>query len=140
MKEGLMRYFNKFLLAGVIIGTLMFSAESFAGNPFKKLGRGVSNIAFGGLEMLKQPVLIAREEGEIAGITYGVFQGIGYTVARIAVGATEVVTFLIPLPGCPEDEYDTGWGYGPIMRPEWIISRDENAYNFFYNDEALPNF
>ncbi len=134
-----MKYFNKLLLAGIIIATVMFSVESFAGDPFKKLGRGVANIAFGGLEMLKQPCLVARKDGEIAGITYGVFKGVGYTVARISVGVVDVVTFLIPLPNCPDDELDTGWGYGPLMRPEWIFTKDENAYNFFYNDEALPN-
>lgn len=111
-----------------------------AGNPFKKLGRGVTNVAFGALEICKQPILVTREEGELAGITYGVFQGIGYTIARICVGATEIATFYMPLPGCPDDAYDVGWGYGPIMRPEWIFERDQNPYNFFYNNEALPNY
>lgn len=136
-----MKHLSKMLLAGVaVLFFAMAIPEAHAGNPFKKLGRGVVNVAFGPLEICKQPVLIARAEGELAGITWGVFQGIGYCLAREGVGILDIITFPMPLPGCPDDPNDIGWGYGPIMQPEWIFTREQNPYNFFYNDEALQNF
>ena len=137
-----MKYLSRILLAGAI--TFVFATACIpaaeAGNPFKKLGRGVVNVAFGALEICKQPVIIAREEGELAGISWGVFQGIGYFLAREGVGVVDIVTFPMPLPGCPDDPNDTGWGYGPLMTPEWIFSRDQNPYNLFYGDESLRNY
>lgn len=136
-----MKHLSKMLLAGVaVLFFAMTVPEAHAGNPFKKLGRGVVNVAFGPLEICKQPVLIARSEGELAGITWGVFQGIGYCLAREGVGILDIITFPMPLPGCPDDPNDIGWGYGPIMQPEWIFTREQNPYNFFYNDESLQNF
>lgn len=136
-----MKLLRNLFLVGAM--ALLFSAiipEAHAGNPFKKLGRGVTNVVFGPLEICKQPVLIARSEGEFAGITWGVFQGIGYFLAREGVGIVDIVTFPMPLPGCPDDPNDIGWGYGPIMQPEWIFDREQNPYNFFYNDESLANY
>ena len=50
-------------------------------------------------------------------------------IKREIVGVIEIATFFVPLPGCRPDPYEAGWGYGPIMRPEWIITPDTNYYN-----------
>jgi putative exosortase-associated protein (TIGR04073 family) len=105
--------------------------------PFEKLGRGIANIAFGPLELVQQPLEVAQDKGNIAALTYGVLRGVGMTVARALVGVTDVVTFLMPLPGCTDDPEDVGWGYGPMIRPAWVIDREHNAFNFFYDDNAL---
>jgi len=137
-----MKHLSRILLAGTI--ALVFATfcipEASAGNPFKKLGRGVCNAAFGALEICKQPVLISQSEGELPGLTWGVFQGIGFFLAREGVGVVDIVTFPMPLPGCPDDPNDTGWGYGPLMTPEWIFDRDQNPYNLFYGDQSLKNY
>jgi len=116
---------------------MFFSANAFAGNPLKKLGRGVCNIGFGVLEVPITIYDVNQEEGALASLTYGTFMGLGLTVARISVGLVEVVTFLMPLPGCPDDPNDAGWGYGPIMRPEWVVDPNHNSYNLFYQDTAV---
>ena len=114
-----------------------FAEESSSSGPIEKLGRGVANIAFGPLELVQQPLDVAQEKGNIAALTYGVFRGVGMTVARAVVGVVDIVTFLMPLPGCTDDPEDVGWGYGPMLRPAWVIDREHNAFNFFYDDNAL---
>ena len=34
---------------------------------------------------------------------------------------------------------DAGWGYGPIMRPAWVIDVANDWNNFVYPDEAIVN-
>ena len=49
----------------------------------------------------------------------------------------QIVTFPFPLPGCPNDPLGYGAGYGPILRPEWIITPETNYYNFIYSKGSL---
>ncbi len=133
-----MKILKKCLVLLFFFSSLCFTTQCFAeSGPFEKLGRGVANIAFGPLELIQQPLDVAQDKGNIAALTYGIFRGIGMTVARVCVGATDIVTFLMPLPGCTDDPEDIGWGYGPIMRPAWVIDKEHNAFNFFYDDNAL---
>lgn len=143
-----MKFFKKCLVLLFILSAVFFAPQCFAqddqgiidGNqsgPFEKLGRGVANILFSPLELIQQPLGVAEEKGNIAALTYGMFRGVGMTVARVCVGVTDVLTFYMPLPGCTDDADDVGWGYGPLMRPAWVIDREHNAFNFFYDDNAL---
>lgn len=138
-----MKFVEKSLVLLVISASIFFAPRCFAqeeitpSGPFEKLGRGVANIAFGGLELVIQPLDVAQDKGNIAGLTYGVLRGVGMTVARICVGVTDIVTFLMPLPGCTDDPEDVGWGYGPMLRPAWVVDREHNAFNFFYDDNAM---
>lgn len=136
--------------AGIAIAFVMFGAfnikaninENYdsrnqvllSGNPARKLGRGLVNIGFGALELPIKVYDMNQEEGGLAAVTYGAFLGIGYTVARICVGLTEVITFLIPLPGCKDDPREDGWGYGPIMYPEWVVDHEHDIYHIIYQD------
>ena len=99
----------------------------------RKLGRGVSNVAFGAVEFPVKWYQVNFEEGGFAACTYGIFKGLTYVVIREVVGVVEVATFFAPLPGCSTELPDSpAWGYGPILEPEWIITPAQNKYNFVY--------
>ena len=98
----------------------------------KKLGRGITNTAFGVLELPLKINEVNFEEGGLAACTYGVFYGLYFFIKREIIGVVEIATFFVPLPGCKPDPYEVGWGYGPIMRPEWIITPETNYYNIVY--------
>ena len=145
-----MRFGKTIVLAGLLTAAMFCSNAATAApasdNPaarpvvdqmIEKLGRGVANVAFGPLELLIRPYDISNNEGNIAALTYGVFKGIAYTVARELVGVTDIVTFYMPLPDCTWDPLDSGWGYGPIMRPAWVVGVENNAFNFFFNEQTV---
>jgi len=133
-----MRAFRKAVIAGLATIAVFSSVSAFADfeGVAKKLGRGFSNAALGALEIPLKIYDVNEEEGGIAAYTFGTFKGIGYFIARECVGVTEIITFPMPLPGCPEDPREEGWGYGAIMRPEWIVDTDHNAYNIVYQKTA----
>ena len=142
-----MKFFKKCLVMLFVLTSLFVVPQCFAqgddsiygaqSGPLEKLGRGIANIAFGPLEVVIQPLEVAEAKGNIAALTYGLFRGVAMVVARLGVGVTDILTFYMPLPGCTDDPDDIGWGYGPIMRPAWVIDEEHNAYNFFYDDNAL---
>ena len=132
-----MRSCKTILMAVCLVAVLFTASTGVAGNPIEKLGRGVANVVFGPMELFMKPYDTAKENGEIAGLTYGLFRGIAYTIAREVVGVVDIVTFLFPLPGCPDEEQDTGWGYGPIMRPAWVVDVEHNWGGFFYDEDSL---
>ncbi len=81
--------------------------------PIRKLSRGLAN-AFGGV--LEIPLTISdvgKEEGPLAGMTWGLFVGFGAAVVRTAVGVAEVLTFPFPLAEV---------GYGPMLHPEFLLN------------------
>ena len=92
----------------------------------RKLGRGITNAGFGALELPLKIYEVNFEEGGLAACTYGVLYGVYFFIKREIVGVIEIATFFVPLPGCKPDPNEAGWGYGPIMRPEWIITPDTN--------------
>lgn len=65
--------------------------------PTRKLGRGLSNIAYGVTEL---PVCIAQindRDGNSAAASYGVVRGVGRTLSRLRYGVQEVVLFPFPV-------------------------------------------
>lgn len=124
--------------------TVELSAEESITPPIvdqiaRKLGRGISNVAFGGLEFPITWYQVNFEEGGLAACTYGILKGVIRVVVREVVGIVEVVTFPVPLPGCSDLPNCPAWGYGPIMEPEWIVTPAQNKYNFIYqNFDTLP--
>ncbi len=105
--------------------------------PVEKLGRGIANAAFGALEIPIAWWDVQQDQGGIAGLTYGTFRGIALCIAREVVGVVEIATFPCPLPGCPESEDDFGWGYGPIMRPAWVVDVGHDWNNFVYDRDNM---
>ena len=129
------------ILAAIMIGASVSPAaaqdESWALMPVEKLSRGIANVAFGPLEILMKGYDVTQQMGGIAGLTYGPLKGICFTVAREVVGVVDIVTFPFPLPGCPNDPNDAGWGYGPIMRPAWVVDIEHNWGDFVFNSNSI---
>ncbi|MDR0933259.1 MAG: exosortase system-associated protein, TIGR04073 family [Victivallales bacterium] len=136
--------FRKTVLFATIFAVMAIGAfsapaadDTWIMKPVEKLGRGIANVAFGPLELLMKGYDVTQDMGGIAGLTYGPLKGICYTVAREVVGVIDIVTFLIPLPGCPDDPNDAGWGYGAIMRPEWVVDIQHNWGDFVYDTDVI---
>ena len=106
--------------------------------PLEKLGRGISNVAFGVLEVPIQMQYVNQRAGGIAGLTYGTFRGLAFFVARLGVGLLEIVTFPVPLPDCPDTPEGFGPGYGPIMYPAWVIDVEHDWWSFVYDRDSIP--
>lgn len=64
--------------------------------PTRKLGRGISNIAFGSTELLDSIAAVNYDEGNSAAWSYGLVRGIGRTFARLGYGIYEVALFPCP--------------------------------------------
>ena len=107
--------------------------------PVEKLGRGIANCAFGPLELPMKWHDTTFEYGGIAGLTYGTLKGVVYVIMRELVGVIDIITFPFPLPGCPRERGGYGWGYGPILRPAWVIDADHDWWNFVYDDGTMSS-
>jgi len=139
-----MKFWKKMIVAGAVLLAVGIETPVFAvdNNPpgyenivismGRKLGRGISNVAFGALEIPLHIAEIHFEEGGIAASTFGVLKGCGYFVVRECVGVFEIITFPIPFPFSPNDPNGIGAGWGPIMTPEWIITPETNRYNVVF--------
>ena len=138
-----MSFGKKAMMAGLLMAAIFCTVSASAEETrvtrpvwdqmTEKFGRGIANIAFGPLELLMKPYDVANDDGAIPALTYGVFKGVIYTVARELVGITDVVTFFMPLPGLPNDpEHGAGWGYGPFFTPEGILTPATDPYNVAY--------
>ena len=114
-----------------------FKGETKIMLPLKKLGRGIANVAFSPLELPMKWWDVQNEMGGIAGITYGTLKGVCFILVRIGVGLTDIVTFPFPLPNCPDTPNGYGPGYGPIIRPAWVIDINHDWNNFVYSREAV---
>lgn len=76
-------------------------------NPqLRKLGRGLANVGFGVLEVPASMYAIKKQEGDIAGATYGTIRGLWRFGVREVVGVFEVLTAPVPT--------------GPIVLPEFL--------------------
>ena len=135
--------FGKTLLLAVVLAFCTMQVRADEGGehwimyPIEKLGRGIANCACGPLELPMKWYDTTFQYGGIAGLTYGTLKGVCYIIAREVVGIVDIITFPFPLPGCPRERDGYGWGYGPIMRPAWVIDTEHNAFNFFLNEQTI---
>ena len=90
----------KTLLSLVFVSLL--SASAFADiqdppandqGPTRKLGRGLSNVMFGAVEILYQPSTTNYYEGNAAAFSYGGVKGFGRFFFRMGAGLYEMFTF-----------------------------------------------
>ena len=142
-----MKFWKTMMLAAVtlfVTGTVIPAiaddgqkVDSYAEKITRKLGRGIVNVGFGALEIPLKMYEVNFEEGGLAACTYGVLFGVYNFVKREIVGVIDIATFPIPLPGCMPDEREAGWGYGPIMRPAWVVDIEHNAFDFVFDDSSL---
>lgn len=83
----------------------------YAGDPIRKLARGLANSTTGLVELPKEIMRETEKSGEIAGIIVGPLKGTAKAIGRTLVGIYEVATFLIPLPR----------RYEPVIEPEFVF-------------------
>ena len=90
------------------------TASAAAGMPScpatRKLGRGLANVFLSPADIPLAISEVAEQHGRYAATFWGPLEGLRAALARIVVGALEVVTFPLPLPRV---------GYGPIIQPEF---------------------
>ncbi len=143
-----MRTWKKLIIAAFLFATIGITIQTYAQEDatpmladkiIRKLGRGISNVAFGGIEFPVRWYQVNFDEGGLAACTYGILSGVVAVIRREAVGIVEIVTFPVPLPGCTDVPNSPAWGYGPILEPEWILTPAQNRYNFIYPDmQTMP--
>ena len=88
---------------------------------------------------IEETLDLIHDQGGLAGITYGTLKGVVYVIAREIVGVVDIITFPFPLPGCPRERDGYGWGYGPIMRPAWVVNADHDWWNFVYDTNTMSS-
>ena len=81
----------------------------------RKLGRGVSNTAFGWLEFLKGIQDVGEQNGFFAGACWGPFYGLGKSFTRTVAGVYEVATFPIAVPR----------NFEPLVQPEFVLGEQQ---------------
>ena len=94
---------------------------------FHKLGRGLSNVLLGWVEIPKN---IAEEWNQTEPFTstiVGSVKGLGWAVARTLSGLYEVISFPFPVPR----------EYQPIMYPEFVLPSVWGERLPIYRDEFL---
>jgi len=145
-----MKMWKKIFLCGMLlfaVGTTMDlpaqepdpATPTVVDRVLRKLGRGITNVAFGALQFPVTWYRVNFEEGGLAACTYGILLGVSEVLIREVVGVVEIVTFPVPLPGCSDVPDSPEAGYGPILQPEWVVSPSQNKYNFIYpNQDTLP--
>ncbi len=116
-----MKRFNGLKITGVwmllvfCVSTMAWADQMDYGTGVgRKLGRGLGNLAFGWMELLKGIQDVGDQQNFIAGLTWGPIYGAGNAIVREAAGAYEVLTFPIPIPE----------NFKPILQPEFVIAPD----------------
>ncbi len=132
-----MKSFGKILVVVAVLSLSISSLNMFAGDPARKLGRGICNVGVGALEIPIKIYDVNQAEGGLAALTYGVLKGFGYFIAREVVGVVDIATFPVPLPGAVDEPREVGWGYGPLMTPEWVVGPEHDIFNIIYQDHPL---
>lgn len=84
---------------------------SFAGDPIKKLGRGLANTTTGWTEILTTTSRHIEDKGFLGGAIFGIPAGIMRALWRTSAGIYETVTFPVPVPK----------NYEPIIEPEFVV-------------------
>ena len=96
---------------------------------FHKLGRGVSNVLLGWVEVPKNIAKEWRRTEPFTGTIVGFFKGFGWAVARTVAGVYEVISFPFPVPK----------NYEPIMYPEFVMPSVWGERLPIYSDEFLAS-
>ena len=95
-----------------LIGPAYAQTTPETAQTLRKLSRGLANAVAGILTIPVTIQQVGQREGPVAGMSWGLFLGLGAAVTRTLVGIAEVLTFPIPLPEV---------GYGPLIQPEFLL-------------------
>lgn len=96
---------------------------------FHKLGRGVSNVLLGWVEIPKNVAREWHRTEPFTGTIVGVIKGFGWGIARTIAGFYEVISFPFPIPR----------DYQPIMYPEFVMPSVWGERLPIYQDEFLAS-
>lgn len=114
---------RKEIVTGIFILTIFLAQASFAektrlGDPefsikpaSVKLWRGIVNTLTGWGELIRQPIILTKEDGAV-GVPTGIINGVFMTLVRTGAGIVEVATFPLPL--------DDTNGYASLMNPDYV--------------------
>ena len=83
------------IAAGFLVSTALADIQDPPMNdygPTRKLGRGLANLAFAGVEIIQNPAEINEREGNSAAWFYGGTKGMGRFVFRMGIGLYEIAT------------------------------------------------
>jgi len=112
------------LCLGILLGLFLASpagASEYDSSPIRKFWRGGANLLTGWMELPIQVSRVTEAEGTVAGVFVGFGKGLVFGLGRTAMGALEMVTFL--LPNHTSDMGPAPDAYGPIIEPEFIVIR-----------------
>ncbi len=113
------------LIIAIFFFTCAANADDLAAGPVKKLGRGIGNIFASPFYFIKGMGDTVEKNGWLAGMTWGVLNGTVEVVKRVSVGAYEVVTFPVPIPG----------EYKPILEnPEFFTFKLDKRLSVYRTD------
>lgn len=102
-------------VACFLLLNLVWTSNCLAQDPLKKLGRGVSNLALGWIEIFTTIEDTGKSDGIVGAATYGFLKGIAKAIQRTAVGVYETLSFPIPVPA----------DYKPILtKPEFVLGKE----------------
>jgi putative exosortase-associated protein (TIGR04073 family) len=96
---------------------------------FHKLGRGISNVLLGWVEIPKNIAKEWRRTEPFTGTIVGSVKGIGWAIARTLSGVYEIISFPFPVPR----------NYEPIMYPEFVLPSVWGERLPIYQDEFLAS-
>lgn len=91
-------------------GTDTSCCPSRADAVWRKLGRGIANMATCPLELMRVPTLVGRQDGYLAAMSVGLLQGAWQGIVRGVAGIVEVGTFFVEVPK----------NYAPLVTPEFV--------------------
>lgn len=85
--------------------------QSTAGKFLHKLGRGITNMLTGWIEIPKNIAVNWEKTDPFTGLIVGSIKGIGWSWTRTVSGLYDVFTFPFPVPE----------NYRPLMEPEFVL-------------------
>jgi len=90
----------RMIVMGVVLagGMTLAGGPAWAQDPIHKMGRGITNILTGWIEIPKQVHLGSRDENPVTGFGRGLFKGASLTLLRGGIGLYEALTFPLPYP------------------------------------------
>ena len=108
---------KKAIVWAIVLGVILnFASYGYCQDAFRKLGRGVANVALSPVELPKNVADAYYKHHTLSeSVIFGIPKGIADMVIRCAAGVYDIVTFPFPI---PED-------YRPVLMPEYIW---ENSY------------
>lgn len=104
---------KKVITIFIVLQIFCASVYAIDNNPIRKAARGIVNVVLAFVEVPRQIIQVTEDEGEVAGLSWGVAKGFSYVLGRVGVGVYEIATFLIP-------------PYRPILKPEFIFPEEED--------------